>query len=299
MLYKLKYIWENTFLSFTSILRILFLSKFMIKQAKKTKYDSCVILGNGPSLNDFLKNDIDFLKDKATLCVNYFIRSEEDYLAVKPNYYLITSPEFWRGEEKKGWVEDRMIAFKMMAELTDWKLVLFVPLLAKKRTGWRKELDQNENISINYFNNIPVEGFEVLRHWAYRNNLAMPRPHNVLAPSILSVINLQYQNIFLAGTDHSWLKELSVNNENRVFLRQKHFYDAKPNHIKSIFSNDKANPLYVGGSKKERKLHEVLEKFYYAFKSYWELRAYADKKNISIINLTENSYIDAFPKYQL
>ena len=55
-------------------------------------------------------------------------------------------------------------------------------------------------------------------------------------------------------------------------------------------------PMYHGTTKKERKLHEVLIKFYYAFKGYWDLKEYAGKKNVEIVNLTANSYIDAFNK---
>ena len=45
-----------------------------------------------------------------------------------------------------------------------------------------------------------------------------------------------------------------------------------------------------------RKLHEILRKFYLSFKGYWEINSYAEKKGVQIINSSETSMIDAFPK---
>jgi len=299
MLLQLKYIWENLFLSFTSILRILFLSKFNIRLKKGTNYDSCVILGNGPSLNQFIKEQSDFLSGKATLCVNYFARSKEEYLKFKPDYYVINAPEFWQKEEKEGWQEERMEIFQIIAALTQADIKLFVPKMAKRHKKWKENLEKNEHISIIYFNNIPIEGFRFLTHWAYKSNLGMPRPHNVLIPSILFMINLRYTELYIVGAEHSWLKELFVTNENKVLLSQKHFYHADKNEEKTEFNTGKARPMYLGATKKERKLHEVLEKFFYAFRSYWELKDYAAYRGTEIFNLTKDSYIDAFTKRQL
>jgi hypothetical protein len=46
----------------------------------------------------------------------------------------------------------------------------------------------------------------------------------------------------------------------------------------------------------ERKLHEILHKFYLTFKGYHEIKEYALKNNSVIYNLTEGSFIDAFER---
>ena len=51
--------------------------------------------------------------------------------------------------------------------------------------------------------------------------------------------------------------------------------------------------------KEARKLHEILHKFYLSFKGYFDIKAYAKKKGVSIINLTKGSFIDAFEKKPL
>ncbi|MFT4662387.1 MAG: hypothetical protein ACI8XB_002677, partial [Patiriisocius sp.] len=254
-----------------------------------------VILGNGPSLNEFVESSEDFLATRSKLAVNYFVRSEF-YQRLKPNYYLITSPEFWKKEEKEGWSEDRMKTFELLADRTDWDLVFYVPKLAEKHHKWKGIIEANKNIEIRYFNNIPIEGFVFFRNWAFKNNLGMPRPHNVIIPSLMMSINMKYSRIFLAGSEHSWLKELNVTEDNVTLLSQKHFYEKQSSHVKSIHSNVKEKPMYYGGSKNKRPLHDVLEKFYFTFRAYWEIKDFATKKNVSIYNLTKDSYIDAYDK---
>jgi hypothetical protein len=114
----------------------------------------------------------------------------------------------------------------------------------------------------------------------------MPRPHNVLIPSIMIALSLGFKKIFLFGADHSWLKDIWVDEENNVLLQQKHFYDidkAKPRHMD-----------YLGKGK--RKMHEVLIKFYHSFKGYFEIDAYGKNQGKTIYNCTPGSYIDAFDR---
>ena len=294
-----KSLWEGGFHSLTSLMRIILLSKYFINYKKDDNHEECVILGNGPSLNNFLNNYPDFLHDRATIAVNYFVRSVDDYKAIRPDHYVIVSPEYWQGEQKEGWHDDRMKTFQLIAEHTQWKMKLFVPAFAKKHKKWLKEIGNNDCIEVVYFNNIAIEGFQWLTHWAYRNNLGMPRPHNVLIGAILFAINLKYSTIYVAGAEHSWLKDIQITGTNEVLLSQKHFYESKKEHIKSVFSDGKARPMYVGGSSQARKLHEVLEKFYYTFRSYWELQNYAVSRGIHIFNITEESFIDAFKRYHI
>jgi hypothetical protein len=74
-----------------------------------------------------------------------------------------------------------------------------------------------------------------------------------------------------------------------VLINQKHFYDAE---------TSKSEPMHKGG-KGERRLHEVLLKFYYSFRSYYMLNGYARKRGAKIINVTPNSFIDAFERLKI
>jgi len=288
---------ENLTQSILSILKILLLSKFRIKLPSAVKKD-CVILGNGPSLKDFINDSNSFSDNKALFCVNFFARTDY-YEKVKPQYYIITSPEYFVGEKKEDWTEDRMNTFQMIAEKTTWPLEFIVPRLAKKSSAWRDILSTNKNITIRYFNNTPIDGFRSLKHWAFKNNLGMPRPHNVLIPSILVGINMKFDNIYITGADHSWTRELFVTEQNEVLLSQKHFYDKQADSEAIDKNKNTPQPMFKGGSSDKRKLHEVLIKFVHSFKSYWELQEYAKKRQTNIYNITPGSFIDAFPRLNL
>lgn len=289
---------ENLLLSTLTLGKVFLLSNpFLRLPDIRKKEKSCVILANGPSLNDLIHNHDSFLKGKVLFCVNLFARTEH-YTRLKPSVYVITSPEYWLPDEKKGWHEDRLKTFEELVTKTQWPLTLLVPIVAKKDRSWVKYMHRNSQIRIAYFNNTPIEGFKWLNHIFFNLNLGIPRPHNVLIPSLFIAVRCHFPKIYLAGADHNWLQEISVTGENEVLLSQKHFYDRQFSD-KNNKNSPNPRPMYHGSSARKRKLHEVLIKFYLAFKGYWDIRDYANSRNVEIVNLTTNSYIDAFVKEDL
>lgn len=252
------------------------------------------VLGNGPSLKDFLEKDISNLKGADTLCVNYFARTKE-YTQVKPSHYVIVSPQYWHNKDNPAWKKERDAIFKRIASSTQWDMVLHVPAIALNQNNWRSEIDLNAHIHINYFNTTPVEGIIPINNLIYSYGLGMPRPHNVLVGSLFLSIRMGYEEVYVYGADHSWLKEIFVADDNMVYLSQKHFYDNQVDSSDHYAGSDR-KPMYSTDKNEVRKLHEVLHKFTVTFKSYWELERYAREKGISIYNRTRNSFIDAFSR---
>lgn len=281
---KIQVLIEGTVGSMLSLLKVIILSKLGVRLAKKVN-NECVILANGPSLNDAIEEGVKLFPGKDLICVNTFAETEP-YQKLKPSYYVLISPELYRPNVEEFLKQKRKQLFTAIAENTTWALSLYIPIEAKKYKEWRSIISKNERISIYYFNTSPVEGLRSVNHFLFRQNLGMPRPHNVLIPSLFLSINMSYEKIYLLGVDHSWLKDIWVTEDNRVLLTQKHFYDA-----------DRAKPLPMNkGGRGERKLHEVLQKFLYAFRGYFILNGYAKSKEVQILNLTEGSYIDAFER---
>jgi hypothetical protein len=100
---------------------------------------------------------------------------------------------------------------------------------------------------------------------------------------------MRFSKIYIAGADHSWLTEIFVADDNTVYLTQRHFYDAqiaRPDVMKKIGKN-------------KRKLHEILHKFMWSFKAYFDIDQYAKSRNVKIINITEKSFIDAFERMKI
>lgn len=289
---------ENLLLSFLTIGKVLLMSSPFLKFPRISPGDRpCIILGNGPSLNQTISHKTDFFEGNRLLCVNIFARTE-NYESLKPAFYVITSPEFWKKDEKKGWYEDRFETFEQMVRKTSWDMYLIVPKLARKDTYWKSFISGNPHIKPVYFNNTPIEGFRWLNHMCFNLNLGIPRPHNVLIPSLFLAIKLGFKRIYLAGTDHNWMNDIQVTRNNEVLIAQKHFYDDQ---FRDKYNKNSPHPrpMYHGSTLEKRRLHEVIIKFYYAFKGYWDLKAYADAKKVDIVNLTTNSYIDAFDKKEI
>jgi hypothetical protein len=277
---------EHIFYTLLTIPKIAILSKNIAsKNIRSLKIGKeLIILGNGPSLKEQVKTIKDLTRhDK--MCVNHFAESEQ-YADVKPQFYVLNAPEMWLENVDEIHKEKGKKLFKAISENTQWPLQLFIPVGAKNVGHWQKDIIANKNISVNYFNTVPLEGSVSFIEWAMSRGWGMPRPHNVLIPSIILSMRMNYDTVYLVGADHSWLPEIYVSDKNVVYLTQKHFYDEE---------HASARPMDKLG-KGSRKLHEVLEKFTYAFSCYFLLNDYATKHNITILNATKGSFIDAFKR---
>ncbi len=244
--------------------------------------DEIVILANGPSLNDTVAENRSFLSSRTLLAVNFSVTSPM-YTELRPELYLIADPLFWIVDEK------RDLLFGTLADKTTWPMHLFVPARALVDTRWRPMLERNRNITVHIYNTTPVEGFKGFAHWVYKRGLGMPRPHNVLIPSIAMALRMSFRKIYLAGADHSWLPEITVTDQNEVLMHQKHFYDTSTSKAETV----KQENLNTA------RLHTILYHMHVAFKAYFILRDYAESMGKEIINITPGSYIDAFPRKKL
>ncbi len=221
------------------------------------------ILGNGPSLRQNIENDLSFLQSHDSLAVNFAANAPEFGL-IRPKFYLLADPHFFRNSSDPN-VE------RLIGNLNNigWEMTLFVPLSAKIQRG----VFSSPMLKVATFPFVAVEGWKWLENMAFNRAMGMPRPRNVLIPSIMVGAWLGYQEIYLLGADHSWLKTLDVTEDNRVVSVQPHFYKEDEREEKRIRTD------YVG-----RRLHEVLESMQIAFRSYHRIRQWADRQCIKIYN---------------
>lgn len=234
------------------------------------------IMGNGPSLRTNLDNNLELLERSDTLAVNFAANTPE-FRILRPKYYVLADPHFFRNVSDKN-----VAALSESLKAVDWRMTLFVP--AKSRRSAARMIG-NPMVSVEGFNFLAAEGWKWLEQFMFRLRLGMPRPRNVLIPSIMIGIWLGYKKIYILGADHSWLKTLDVDSDNRVVSVQPHFYKEDSHEVERI------NRTYL-----DLKLHQVLESMTIAFASYHKINAYASRCGITIINATPGSFIDAFPR---
>lgn len=280
---KIQSIISKTWQTALSIVKIIIQSRPCDTPPQADACDELVILGNGPSLNDTMETQTSFLKSRHLLAVN-FAANTPIFTELRPRFYMLTDPVFFNRME----LDNVQTLWRNFAEKVDWDMTLFIPTKVKRKGEWYNDITTNSHINICTYNMTPVEGLHWFENYAYSHGMGMPRPRNVLIPSIMQGIAMRYKTIYLAGADHSWLKTLSVDDENRVVSIQPHFY-----------KEDKKEEERIKVDYMKIKLHEVLESMYIAFRTYHTIRRYADTRSTIIINITPDSYIDAFPKTKL
>lgn len=242
--------------------------------AAPVKEGTVIVMGNGPSLRDVMVNYREVLMRHPRLAVNFSALTPE-IRALKPQYYLLADIAFFQ-KVKTGRVPE---LWASLAEI-DWEMTLFLPTTAK---GMAEVKRLPVNITVKWYNLTPAEGWEPLIHAIYRSGLAMPRPRNVLVPAIMCIMREGFRKIALIGADHNWSRTLSVTENNRVVAIQPHFYKQNEKDLKA------AEEVF-----KNVHIHDIYGHYAVAFKSYHDIRRYADKNGVEIINCTSGSFIDAF-----
>lgn len=241
------------------------------------KTDTLIILANGPSLNDTIDAHGDLLRTTDTLAVN-FAANAPVFRDLKPKYYVLADPHFFSGK-----AEPNLLDLWRNLAAADWGMTLVVPA---RQAACARTLLGSSNVEIATFNAVGTEGFGA--EWAYAHRLAMPRPRNVLIPSIMIGIWLGYKRIILTGADHSWMKSLSVSDDNEVVSIQHHFY------AESGREQQRVSHEYRGYH-----LHQIVESMAVAFRSYHQIASFAQHRGVVILNATPGSFIDAFPRTTL
>jgi len=270
--------------SIFTFLKILMRSRLRPHLPKATA-NSCIILGNGPSLNPLLKDHLEDLKQRELICVNKFPDTPY-YTLIKPSYYIFISPQYWEKKKSDPNSDERNQIIEALVQNTAWNLKVLCPYRANENTDFIARLKQNVHLSIVFFNDTPVEGLEKLNRSFFNKGWGLPRPHNVIIPAVFMAIRLGYQNIYLFGADHSWLPMITVNDNNEALINRKHFYDESTAIAEKMYNLEH----------RPRRLHEILEKFVYTFSAYFQLEDFATSKGINIWNATPGSYIDAFSR---
>jgi hypothetical protein len=268
-----------------SVFKIILKSSFGLKLPSAPGND-CIVLGNGPSLNDSFQKHPDFFKKYPLICVNNFSQTEQ-FTDLKPLYYVMLDPNYWLGKS-----ENVREAIRCLKEKTSWKMYLFVPPSAKNAALLQEVLTANPNIRVHYFNYTVFKGFPKVAFWFYKKNLAMPQSQNVLVASLFLALNTGFKNIYLFGADHSWHQNLYVNEENVLCLKDVHFYENAEKVNYRIF--------YKGEHTKETfRMDEILNTLAKAFYGYIAINNYAIHCDASVYNASEISYIDAFKRIKL
>ncbi len=273
-------------------LNILYSFKWIIKQAlsenfknyiRKEPKDTIVILANGPSLKKDMEKIRKFNIVFPQYCtLNYFATDKNFFFEVKPAYYVMADPVLLSPK----YINEKGKALFDILNKIDWKMNLLIPFSYYKSFIKNNYICNKRNIKITPYHTNIYLGFKNIEFYLYKKGLSMPRVQNVLIACIFNSINFGYKHIILCGTGHSWLRDLEVNYDNKVCLKDKHFYDKNNIELRPWLKTTGENYL----------MHEILRDLAFMFEGYHKLKEYAFINKVDIDNYTDNSFIDAFPK---
>lgn len=235
----------------------------------------CCILGNGPSLKDALNNNEVRWRDTDVMCVNMFCQDVNFWL-LKPRFYFVSDPAYFMPNS------DRLhklvdILVTNLAKV-DWDMY-FVTGANIPECKLMSEIQNNKHIKVINVNCTQVSGYKSFRHFIYRHYLGMPRCQTIINMALTSAINMGYNNVFLYGADHSWTKDLRVDDNNVVCYGDSHVYNTNIQVIK-----------------KEYNIAFLLDAFAKMFQSHYLIEEYAESRGVKIFNCTKGSFIDAYER---
>ena len=266
--------------TFVSILRMCVLSS--LKVAKKSKKceklkttKSCCVLGNGPSLKDDLEHGRVRLDGNDVMCVNMFCW-DASFWVVKPRFYFLIdgnlfNPTKQRQIEKVDGIIDSL-------NNVDWDMYLMISSGTVSGSKLLRSI-KNEHIKIIRINSTSVSGFRGFRHWIYRQRLGMPHCQTVVNFAICVAINMHYENIYLYGVDHTWTRDLYVDENNVVYDGVRHVYDKNLTRVK-----------------KDHNFAKMLGQFAKMFKAHYLLEEYSKSEGVKIWNCSSDTFLDAYDR---
>lgn len=246
-----------------------------------------LILGNGPSLDEDIHGALPALASVDLMGVGRLAESAL-YGALKPRYYVFVDPMWWSPVAPAVTQVLRSNLFECMRRTTQWPMTIIAPNEAAP--FFKEAFSDAPNLTLAFFNNTPVTGEPWLTKAVYDRGLGMPPAQNVLVACLYLSLHMGYKKIMLLGADHSWHETLALDDQNRVCLRDRHFYD-KAVAMRPFTMDGSPDKIFTMDA-----LFLALSRM---FAGYWQIATYAGTQGAHIINASSVTYIDAFQRLPL
>lgn len=239
------------------------------------------LLGNGPSFS-LIEKHLSQLKNFDFCAVNLSVNTDL-FFKLKPKMLVMVDRLFWQKPEsehiKNAWDNIQRI---------DWAIQIFIPYDFPYHT--KETFEKNKNVTVRRYANNSWEPetkyANRIKMWLYKKGLVSPNFSNVSLSAIYAAILCGYKEINLLGVEHSWMKDIRVNNCNEVVVVDRHYYGEN----ETVWRNYDGTPI---------RLIDFLSSQLVTFTGHLYLQEFADYMNVKIFNRTTGSFIDAYEKRTL
>ena len=267
-----------------SLADIIWNSKFnhsFSSDGQKLINKNIVIIGNGPSLQHCLEDNSQFLNGSSKMVLNFFPLTDK-FSVLKPEYYsLVDYGAHYFKKHNSDFIKSNTSRLLYIFEKVDWPLTLFFSF-THKNSDFVSSISNlnNKNLVIKFFNTSYVGGFWFYKKFALLNGLGLPSTRNVSLVAIYIAILLKFKTINLVGFNHDWMNRLSVNEANDILVNDIHYSN-----------NDTGNII-----KWDTTMTKLSFGWFKIFSAHEDLNRLSECLNISIINRSKDSLIDAYKK---
>ena len=248
-----------------------------IKRNKKYNNSAsgvCFILGTGPSLK--LESRLDELSNYPVFTVNQFYRSEL-FNVVKPDYHVMIDPLFFNLDPNKPEDADTLNRIINVVECKKVKMIFPIDVVEYLE----KNIGQTDDC-------IFVKGRYML-HDGYNREIRIdnyiPANRNVVLTAIEIAIAIGYKTIVILGCDMTGLLDNYVKRSpSRNIESFSHVYEYTEAEKKRM---QKVHAMYSN--------EYMLKGFYLMFREYRILYEYCKKRNIVLLNASQETALDMLP----
>lgn len=241
------------------------------------------ILGTGPSFSQSIKELMD-QKSGKSFAVNDFASSDY-FLKIKPEYYILVDNAYWQPAERctQRDFELREKTFQNFLSV-DWPMTIIIPSeVYSKKTFSNNIINNNITFLPLIRTNLLYTGSSLFFKYLKKNFGGYF--NNILACAIYSSINLGFEEIRIYGAEHSWTKDIRVDDKNRVCTIKRHFFESDSELVPWLDSDGKPFTMDV-----------ILHSLARTFQAYKLLHIYAELMGVKIFNYTPESFIDSFQR---
>lgn len=234
------------------------------------------ILCTGPSLKQVLPqlmNNEKFIEEDK-ICVNFFFY-DEIIKKIKPTIYCLADPSYF--------LSNNIGVFNELNKLVDWDMKVVIPLYGKEKINAVESMLTNKHITLVTISALLYQGFEKYRYKSWKKGNSVPSFVNISIMASFLALNMGYSEVYLYGVEHTFFDNMGVDDENRLYLTDNHFYGSEKRYI-----------LHYDG--RQWHIKDWLYDKYLTFLEHERMREYADFLNATIVNCTKNSLIDAYTR---
>jgi hypothetical protein len=264
--------------------KLLFQSQFrkLLNSNKRFKNiykgQRCFIIGNGPSLT---KMDLSKLANEVVFTVNTIMSNRNIYDTLNTDFHFVIDPFYFRQSvdlpEEKATIDLlKQINYEKKKPVC---IVSYEGINAFKSYGLDKTLDlayiyQHINLTESYTPKINLT----------RN---IPTSQNVVQAAIFSAIYMGFKEIYLVGCDMTSIFITYESNDNgeTTISNDTHAYKFSDNEMKNLLKE--SNRL-----DNEYMLHDYAK----VFAIFKNIRKYAERNGIEIINATKGGGLDTYKR---